>query len=311
MEEKYIVVIGGCSLDETYLQHVDGTYSNVPDIVVPGGKASNQAVSASLAGAKVKIITILGSKESEATQEIVDNLVKKGVDVSCIEFNENVNNDVSKIRIGFASHDNEIERISGAIDSFYSGLIYKHEDLIKGASFVIAQMKAPKEFSIELINFCHENNVPISITPCRPDKLLVRELENVDLINKMTFITANQNECQVMFDNLPVVECVSMFPNKLIVTLGENGLMYHNGNSIIHVSSVHVQNVVDTTGAGDTLAGNFVAGLVSGLSVNDSLIRGTYASALAIQEKTAQKGMPTKAKLDKYIAKHEANNRLY
>ena len=58
---KYdICVVGGCSVDQMFYQQIDGTYSDVPDMIVPGGKGSNQAVAAARAGAKVTMITKLG-----------------------------------------------------------------------------------------------------------------------------------------------------------------------------------------------------------------------------------------------------------
>ena len=58
---KYdICIFGGCSVDLMFYEKEDGTYNKTPDKIVPGGKASNQAVAASRAGAKVTIITCIG-----------------------------------------------------------------------------------------------------------------------------------------------------------------------------------------------------------------------------------------------------------
>ena len=58
---KYdVCVFGGCALDQTFFQKIDGTYSEEPDIVAPGGKGSNQAVAAAKAGAKTTIISRIG-----------------------------------------------------------------------------------------------------------------------------------------------------------------------------------------------------------------------------------------------------------
>ena len=57
-----ICIIGGCALDQTFFSDNEGNYSNKPQVIVPGGKASNQAVAASRAGAKVTIITRLFQK---------------------------------------------------------------------------------------------------------------------------------------------------------------------------------------------------------------------------------------------------------
>ena len=299
--KKYIAVIGGCSLDRTFKQQKDGSYSSVPDVSVPGGKGANQAVAASRAGYQVKMISKLGAEDDVISKAIISNLEKNGVDTENIEFNPDVNNDCSDIFVS-TQGDNDIQRRSGAINSFSPDMVDKYADVLKNAQFVIAQMKAPKEFSEKLINFCYDNGVPIVVTPCRPEKLSISDPENLKLIDKITFITANEHECKTIFGDLPVSECVARYPNKLIVTLGANGAIFHNGEKLVKLNSLDVPRVIDTTGAGDTLNGNFVVGLLNGLSVEKALRRGMAASTIKIQSPTAQAGMPTKRKLDEFIA---------
>lgn len=70
---KYdVCVFGGCSLDQTFYQNVDGTYNKQPSVCSPGGKGANQAVAAARAGAKTTIITRIG--KDEIGQKILDNL---------------------------------------------------------------------------------------------------------------------------------------------------------------------------------------------------------------------------------------------
>ena len=64
-----------------------------------------------------------------------------------------------------------------------------------------------------------------------------------------------------LFGTDDIESCVSMYPNKLIVTLGCQGIMYHNGNEIVKIPAIPVKHVEDTTGAGDTFNGNFAAAM--------------------------------------------------
>lgn len=54
-------------------------------------------------------------------------------------------------------------------------MIEKYRDILLNSRIVVAQMKAPKEFDVALIDFCYENNIPIVITPCNPEKLTIIE----------------------------------------------------------------------------------------------------------------------------------------
>lgn len=180
-------------------------------------------------------------------------------------------------------------------------MIDKYKNVILKSKMVVAQMKVPKEVSVRLINFCYDNNIPLIIIPCRPQKLNINDSENKELINKITFITANRKECETIFNTDNIEECVTKYPNKLMVTLGKDGLIYHNGEKIVKIDAVNVSRVEDTTGAGDTFNGNLAAALVKGLPLKDSIIRAQYSSRMKIRYKTAQEGMPYKEALDKYI----------
>lgn len=302
MEKDYIVVFGGCSIDCTFIQNEDGTYPKIPTKISYGGKGSNQAVSASRAGLNVKMISKLSGDQAEIenTNGILENLKSNEIDTEFIEIESGFSNDVNSIYVT-TTGENDIHGRTGAIENFDESMVSKNAEVIKNAKFVIAQMKCPKNVSEKLINFCYENNVPIVITPCRPAKLKIGEDGNRDLLNKITFITANENECKTMFGDLSVEECVSMFPKKLIMTLGGDGAIFHNGEKIVRLPAFKVKNIVDTTGAGDTLNGNFVSAILGGDSLESALMKGMGASTIKIQYKTAQLGMPTKIELYEFL----------
>lgn len=293
-----ICVLGGCSLDRMFYQNEDGTYNDTPSIKVPGGKGANQAVAAARAGAKVTIITRVG--KDAIGKEIVDNLAYNGINTSNVEIVENLTNDCCDIFINIKDKDNEIKRFNGAIDSFTEDMVDKYADVLLASNIIVCQLKVPKQVTKRLINFCYENNKMLILTPCRPDRLSIDEEENRELIEKISIITANQKECETIFKTDNIESCIEKYPNKLIVTLGDNGLMYHNGKRIVRMPAIPV-DVVDTTGAGDTLNGNLAYFLSTGLDFAHSLRRAMYASAVKLQKKGAQDGMPYKEELNDFI----------
>lgn len=268
-------------------------------MILPGGKAANQAVAAARAGASVTIISKLG--KDNVGQKILENLVYNNVITNNVEMIEGLNNDCSNIIIDEKTKDNEIIRFTGAVDSFTPEMIKLYKNVFLHSKIVVAQMKVPKQVSVELINFCYEHKIPLIITPCRPQKLYVGDEGNSELIDKITYITANRSECTTIFGTENIEECVAKYPNKLIVTLGENGVMYHDGVNLVHIPSIEINNLEDTTGAGDTFNGNFAVSLISGYSLKDAVTRAQFASSMKIQKKGAQDGMPFKEELDKYI----------
>ena len=138
------------------------------------------------------------------------------------------------------------------------------------------------------------------MTPCRPEKLAISDPKNLELIDKINLITCNKTECQTIFGTDDVESCVLKYPNKLIVTLGSEGLMYYNGQEIIRIPAIETK-VVDTTGAGDTLNGNLCAFLASGMSLQEALEKAVYAAAMKVTVQSAQAGMPYIDDLEEYI----------
>lgn len=307
---KYdICVFGGCALDQFYYKDENGEIPKNPTLVSPGGKGANQAVAASRAGCKVTMVTRLG--KDDIGQRILENLVYNNISTNNVEVVEGLSNDYAKIVIDEKSKDNDIERFAGAIDSFTKEMIERYKKVFLQSKMVVAQLKVPKEVTVELINFCYSNNLPLVLTPCRPQRLALSEEGNKELIDKITYMTANKKECETIFGTDNINECLEKYPNKLIVTLGADGVAYHNGKEVITIPAIKTDNIEDTTGAGDTFCGNFAAALLKGYSLHESIIRAQYASSMKIQVKGAQDGMPYEEELEKYIMNHYLDDNDY
>lgn len=293
-----VVVLGGASLDRMFYQRKDGSWPANPDKSVPGGKGANQAVAASRAGVSVSLISRLGDDFIGAG--IISNLEESGVDVSRVEMVSGLQNDSADIKIAVEDKDNDIVRVAGAIESFTPDMVTENVDAILSAKVVVSQLKAPKPVIEKLIDFCYKNHKFLVLTPCRPKKLVATEAHNIELINKIGMIFCNQQECETIFGTKDIESCVSQYPCKLVVTLGDKGLVYHDGDSVIKMPAIRTQ-VQDTTGAGDTLCGNFVAAYCKGMSVIDALKRAICAATIKIQKESAQAGMPYEEELEMFI----------
>ena len=301
---KYdLCILGGCTLDETYYQNIDGTYNEKPDLVVPGGKGANQAIAAARAGAKVVILTKLGNDEKGKI--ILENLKKNNVDTSYVEMLDGIENDCTRIKVNINDKTNKKERFVEAINTFTPEMVEKYKNVILASKIVVCQLKTKKEVTEALINFCYANNKPVVLTPDCPEKFHFSDIKNKELYAKVAMIVCNKREAIEIFESDDIQKHVLMFPNKLIVTYGGEGLLYHDGKQFVHIPAVKT-DVVDTVGAGDTLAGNLCAFLLAGKDLKTALTKATYAAALKIQQPTAQKGMPTLEELRLFI-KHRNN----
>jgi len=68
--------------------------------------------------------------------------------------------------------------------------------------------------------------------------------------------------------------------------------MFHNGENIVHIPALEVNEIVDTTGAGDSFNGAFAYAYKSGLAMEEAVSFANLTSSVSIQKFGAQTGAP-------------------
>ena len=85
----------------------------------------------------------------------------------------------------------------------------------------------------------------------------------------------------------------SRFPrSSVVLTLGKNGAWAMDREKRFFQPAFEVK-AVDTTAAGDTFTGFFLAGISSGMSIPAALRRAAFASSIAVNRKGAADSIPT------------------
>jgi ribokinase len=79
--------------------------------------------------------------------------------------------------------------------------------------------------------------------------------------------------------------------SRTVLTLGKAGVIYADGEQRINVPALQVE-AVDTTGAGDTFIGYFLAELTRGSAIKKCLEMGVKASALCVTRQGAADSIP-------------------
>lgn len=83
------------------------------------------------------------------------------------------------------------------------------------------------------------------------------------------------------------------FPEaKVVLTLGKDGVVYQHKEEM-YTQGIFPVQTVDTTAAGDTFTGYFVAGLLENMPMPDVLRRCAKASSIAVSRKGAAPSIPT------------------
>lgn len=97
-----------------------------------------------------------------------------------------------------------------------------------------------------------------------------------------------------------VPELHQRWPNtRIVLTLGERGVHYLNGEMEYRVDAQRV-SAVDTTAAGDTFIGYFLAGTLEGLDVEETLTLACRAAALSVTRPGAMDSIPRRSEVDAF-----------
>ena len=77
-----------------------------------------------------------------------------------------------------------------------------------------------------------------------------------------------------------------------IITLGENGALFHDGTRSVHVPAVRAGKVVETTGAGDAFNGGFATALAEGADPVEAVRFGCATAGISVTRPGTAPSMP-------------------
>lgn len=280
------MVIGSISTDFNVITdkrpEIGETIRGVKFTTSFGGKGANQAVAAARLGADVRMVGTVGTDEFGTL--LINNLEKNGINTASVE--RVTQSESGSAHITLVDNDNSIVFIPGANNEFDPERIEKLTAEISKMDYVILQNEIPIPIVHQIIDTCFKLNVKVIYNPAPAETI------ETSLIDKVTYFTPNESEFKVLFPDLTIEEGLRLYPNKLIITLGSEGVAYYNGERVVNVASYKVP-VVDTTGAGDTFNGGFAHALSEGADLTTSIQFGNLVAAISIQKFGAQGGMPT------------------
>ena len=105
--------------------------------------------------------------------------------------------------------------------------------------------------------------------------------ENVDLV------FCNFDEAKMFSQSETMADVSSFFKDygkKIVMTSGSEGAYFFYHDDVSHQPSKKIENVIDTTGAGDNFAAGFLDFYLSGKSVDEALINGNTRAVEVIQQ---------------------------
>lgn len=291
----HISVIGSCNMDlmiEADRRPQAGeTVMGKRLIVSPGGKGANQAVAAARLGEKVYMIGCVGNDAYGSM--MLDTLKENGVNTDYVSVLDNEATGTAHIIL--AEGDNSIIVLKGANDKVDKNVVDSAFDIIKTSSLVMLQHEIPMDTIGYIIDRCYEEGIPVMLNTA-PYMDIPEEW-----IEKVTYLTPNEHEAALMFEGMDRDEILKAHAGKVIMTVGKEGVVYGDGDDVVHVSGFTV-SVVDTTGAGDTFNGAFAAARCDGLPLKEAVRFANAAAALSVQKIGAQGGMPWRSEVEEMLS---------
>lgn len=280
------------SLNIDYVYHVNHivkkgeTISSTSLDVIPGGKGLNQSIALAKAGAEVYHAGRIGTEgqflvewcQSNGVNTewiLVDQETKTGHAI--IQVDENAENCI--VLFGGSNQKQTKVQIDKTMESFGKGDVLLLQNEINHLPYLI-----DKAFEKEMIIVLNPSPMNEKIFECDMSKVslfLLNEVEGEQIAgvsDEMDIIASLRQKYKEA---------------KFVLTLGSKGAYYFDQEAISFQESFKVE-AVDTTAAGDTFTGYFLASILGNKTIEDSLKIAAKASSIAVSRKGASVSIPVK-----------------
>lgn len=331
-----IVVIGSANMDTTHYLSTEFpdelTQESLNEIIktarVLGGKGANQARAAKLQSKENKVYFIGCVGEDESGVKMLEEFKRVGVDFRGVKVLKGKTTDGRIIDVD-KNGENRMKGYGDCIKELKPELI--DMTILEKADIVAIQMKMPQETVKFVIEYCKQNNKPLVIDPTPPEKANILMEEGAKLLGDAAYLTPNEEEAFALikygegkditqikkeFKETPkevrlqmIQDFVAKHPN-VIATIGGDGVIYHNGKGAIRKRTFPTE-CKDSTGAGDTFNGAFIASLARGEKLEKAIEYGLMASSMKVRYEGAQNGVPTYEEVTKALDIYERKNRTH
>ena len=288
-----VLVFGSFNLDHIYrvteFVKPGETKNPLSAETLLGGKGFNQAASAAKAGLEVYAAGNIGA-DGEC---FLRKCAELGIDSHLVSVHDALSgnaviqvNDHGENCILLYGGTNRIvsrEQVRAVLGEFAPGDVIILQNEINELAYIIDEARA--------------RGMRVALNPSPMDASITAEM-----IAKADWLFVNETEaeqlCHESDPTLALRKLSELCPEgHIILTLGADGSCYRDAAQELRqkaVSSV----VVDTTGAGDTFTGYFLAAVLSGKGAQEALLTASKASAIAVSRKGACDSIPGRDEIE-------------
>jgi ribokinase len=272
-------------------------------VLGPGGKGSNQAVAAAMAGGDTHFVTRLGMDDFAKLAR--DTWARAGV-------NPHVTDDPASytgaayIFIEEATGNNAIIIAPGAAGRIGPADIDRNAALIGGAGVFVTQLEQPIPAARRALDIARAGGATTILNPAPAAPL------SDDILALCDYLTPNETEAEAL-TGLPVTTLeqagaaadalLARGAGAVVMTLGERGALLRSRAQSVHVPAMNAGPVVETTGAGDAFNGGFAVALAEGRDPADAVRFGCATAAISVTRPGTAPSMPSRAEIDALLSR--------
>ncbi|WDZ95246.1 ribokinase [Herbaspirillum sp. WKF16] len=291
-----IVIIGSVNMDLVLrvprMPAPGETLAGEKFMTIPGGKGANQAVACarlSAGGARVAMVACVGG--DAFGRQMRASLVANGIDDVCVDTIDGEATGIASIMVD-RDGQNSIVLAAGANGRLDVEHIERARALIASASIVLLQLEVPIPTVLHAVEAAHALGKTVVLNPA-PAQALPREL-----LQKIDYLILNEIEAAMLAeeqsDDIPQLadKLHRLGARNVVVTLGEKGVYGSFGKAGKRHQEARRVKAVDTTAAGDTFIGGFIAALEEGRGEFEAIAYGQAAAALSVTRAGAQTSIP-------------------
>ena len=260
--------------------------------VGPGGKGCNQAIAISRLGGKTNFISKIG-KDSYG-ELALKTLEKNKISTKNVIQDSNQQTGVAGILVDQNTGKNAINVIVGAPSSLKVNEIEKQIDIIKSSKIFLTQLEVPKDVTLHCLKTAKESGCITILNPAPASEISKEFYNNID------FFTPNETEAE-FYTGIKITndqeakqaakKLLNLGVKKVIITLGEKGLLYTDGKEEIYLKASPVK-AIDTTGAGDAFNGGLAYGLSKEKPIKECLELANKVAGVSTTKLGAGDAMP-------------------
>ncbi|WP_136254531.1 ribokinase [Onishia niordana] len=296
--------LGSINIDHVYrvphLVRPGETLASTGYRQVLGGKGANQSLAMARAGGRVEHWGRLGRTDDWA----LELLREAGVSVDSLELVDEPSGH-ALIQVDDQA-ENAIILYPGANHGFGDADVDARVDNADATGWLLLQNETNGLY--RAMERAEARGLSIAFNPA-PMHAAVSDLP----LSTCQLLFVNRGEAATLID-LPedssaddlLVALSNRLPGvELVLTLGRDGVSYQHGETRLNLPAYRVE-ARDTTAAGDTFIGHFMAARLSGCDIETCLRRASAASALCVQREGAAPSIPDAASVDVALAEWPA-----